>query len=130
MGHVEPAHLVELALGRAMGDEDVRALRHIATCPRCRRELASMIRVVAAARDAEAADLPTAPPEHVWQRIVQELSGEEPSDEDAAPARSTRRPVRRPACLFVVRWFRIGAGREPARRPGRRLRSPWWRRGR
>ncbi|MFI8090673.1 hypothetical protein ACIF9R_20500 [Streptomyces sp. NPDC086080] len=130
MGHVEPAHLVELALGRTTGDQDVRALRHIATCPRCRRELASMIRVVTAARDAGAADLPTAPPEHVWRRIVQELSGEEPSDADTAPPRSGRSPLRRPAGLFVVRWFRIGAGGEPARRPGRRLRSPWWRRGR
>lgn len=73
MSHVEPSHLVELALGHAGGDEDADALRHLASCPRCRRELARTTRVVAAARGARASDLPAAPPERVWRRIAQEV---------------------------------------------------------
>ncbi|MFE5393221.1 hypothetical protein ACFQ9U_01535 [Streptomyces sp. NPDC056568] len=76
MGHVESAHLVELALGNSSGDEDAGALRHIAGCPFCREELKSLTRLVSAARDAEVVDLPTAPPAHVWQRIAEEVSRE------------------------------------------------------
>ncbi len=70
MGHVHPSHLVELALGHTSGDADVGALRHAASCPRCREELLRLIHVVTAARGAEASDLPVAPPEHVWRRIA------------------------------------------------------------
>ncbi|MEY7981261.1 hypothetical protein AB8O53_33760, partial [Streptomyces pilosus] len=74
MDHVDPAHLVELALGHATGDDDAGAWRHIAVCPRCREELRRTARVVRSARGAEGADLPAAPPDRVWQRIVGELS--------------------------------------------------------
>ncbi|MFF9718544.1 hypothetical protein ACF1DW_23580 [Streptomyces sp. NPDC014603] len=73
MAHVEQARLVELALGHSPhGDEST--LRHLAECGRCRDELRAMARVVAAARAADVVDLPTAPPERVWQRIVRDLS--------------------------------------------------------
>ncbi|NED17222.1 hypothetical protein G3I31_03450, partial [Streptomyces sp. SID9913] len=73
VAHVEQARLVELALGHsAHGDEST--LRHLAECGRCRDELRAMARVVAAARAADVVDLPTAPPERVWQRIVRDLS--------------------------------------------------------
>lgn len=153
MGHVEPSHLVELALGHTGSDEDVSALWHVASCPRCREELKLMTRVVAAARGTEASDLPAAPPERVWQRIAQELS----TDADRIPhprGRAARRSgaqrfrgVRRKRAagtgtrdgflvlvlvggallVLLVRWVRVRAGRGPDRRPGRR-RSPWWRR--
>ncbi|MGW7283607.1 hypothetical protein ACWGIV_36210 [Streptomyces sp. NPDC054844] len=98
MGHVEPSYLAELALGHASSDADAVALRHVASCRPCREQLKLTIRVVTAARDAEASDLPAAPPEHVWQRITQEL------------AHGTHRLP------------------HPLGRPGRRRRSPWWHR--
>ncbi|MEU0900542.1 hypothetical protein [Streptomyces massasporeus] len=77
MAHVETAHLVELALSNTTPtDADAEALRHIEHCPRCRDELRSMTRLVTAARSSKAADLPTPPPEHVWRRIVREVSRE------------------------------------------------------
>ncbi|WP_345584754.1 hypothetical protein [Streptomyces prasinosporus] len=154
MAHVEPAHLVELALGHSTRGDDASALRHIAVCARCRDELRTMKRVVAAARGADVADLPTAPPEHVWRRIARELHEEArfppPPARDAGhrppagaagratPGRTAGGRARRLALgllagiVVVVRWR--GRGRPvraacgPVRRPGRRRRSPWWRR--
>ncbi|MCF2129308.1 hypothetical protein L1I79_23140 [Strepomyces sp. STD 3.1] len=83
MPHVDPAQLVELALGNDVTHDDADALRHLAACGRCREELHLMTRVVMAARGVEEPDLPSAPPAHVWQRIAQGLSE---SDEPAAPA--------------------------------------------
>lgn len=76
MAHVESAHLVELALRNATPtDADAEALRHVEQCDRCRDELRMLTRVVAAARTARLVDLPTAPPERVWQRISRDVSG-------------------------------------------------------
>ncbi|MGW1614794.1 hypothetical protein ACWCQZ_36210 [Streptomyces sp. NPDC002285] len=74
MAHLEPARLVELALGRATLSEDTDALRHVSTCRPCREQLERMTRVVVLARSVDAADLPIAPLGRVWQRITQELS--------------------------------------------------------
>lgn len=84
MSHVEPARLMDLALGNDTSSDDVSALRHIAACKRCWEELSVMTRVMTAARNVEESDLPTPPPERVWQRITQELS----EAEKAAAARS------------------------------------------
>lgn len=87
VAHVEQARLVELALGHsAHGDEST--LRHLAECGRCRDELRAMARVVAAARAADVVDVPTAPPERVWQRIVRDLS-----DAPAGPPYQGTAPV-------------------------------------
>lgn len=99
MTHVEPAHLVELALGNGVSSDDAGALRHIALCRRCREELSRMARVVAAARSVEECDLPVAPPQRVWQRIAQEVS--RPGEAVPLPApgpaqRPAVEPVRRP----------------------------------
>ncbi|MZE74178.1 hypothetical protein [Streptomyces sp. SID5789] len=83
MPHVDPARLVELALGNDVAHDDTDALRHLAACGRCREDLHLMTRVVMAARGVEEPDLPSAPPARVWQRITQGLSE---SDEPAAPA--------------------------------------------
>lgn len=88
MGHMHPSHLVELALGHTSGEADVGALRHAASCPRCREELLRLVRVVTTARSTEVSDLPVAPPEHVWQRIALEVLQET----DRRP-----RPRQRPA---------------------------------
>ncbi|WP_406729333.1 hypothetical protein WJ438_39135 [Streptomyces sp. GD-15H] len=127
MAHVEPAHLVELALGNAVSRNDLSAFRHIAVCPRCQDELARLTRVVTAARSIDTSDLLTAPPEQVWERITLELSGQaEATSPPAAEAvrqhphgvRGERRPGRcddgtraRPVLLglliglVVGRWF-------------------------
>ncbi|MFE1325003.1 hypothetical protein ACFW7K_09690 [Streptomyces sp. NPDC058735] len=77
MAHVEPAHLVELALGNAApGGELADALLHVEQCEHCRDELRVMTRVVTAARTAQLVDLPAAPPEHVWQQISRNLTPE------------------------------------------------------
>ncbi|MFJ4834394.1 hypothetical protein ACIP79_31465 [Streptomyces sp. NPDC088747] len=74
MPHVEPARLLELALGNSGSNGDLGALRHIASCDRCRQELSRLTRLVVTARSVEEPDLPTAPPERVWQRLKQDLS--------------------------------------------------------
>lgn len=88
MAHVDPADLVEIALGHQVSGDDVRAFRHIAVCTRCRDELHCLARVVTAARSVEAADMPATPSERVWQQITRELSRA-----DASPAEPSHRPV-------------------------------------
>lgn len=148
MDHVDPAHLVELALGHATGDEDAGAWRHIASCPRCREELRRTTRVVTSARGAEAADLPAAPPDRVWQRIVEELTHgtaapprpggridgrTSPGVARAADGARAPRAARRARCLaltlaagavLLLRRLRARGRRGDGPRP----RSPWWRR--
>ncbi|WP_381560838.1 hypothetical protein [Streptomyces eurythermus] len=87
MAHVEPAHLMELALGHATASEEAAgALRHIEQCPRCRDELRTMTRVVTAARTAQLVDLPAAPPKRVWQRITHDLYRKFPAPPAPVPA--------------------------------------------
>ncbi|WP_217166164.1 hypothetical protein [Streptomyces sp. AC512_CC834] len=108
MAHVEPAALVELALGHQVSSsDDVRVLRHIANCARCSNELNRLARVVAAARGVEASDLPVAPPEQVWQRITHEMC----RTQDAA-APSPRTAGHRPDAM------RTGEGRAGEGRAG------------
>ncbi|MFH9065789.1 hypothetical protein ACH4GM_31985 [Streptomyces coeruleorubidus] len=107
MVHVEPAHLVELALRNTPPtDDDAEALRHVERCDRCRDELRMMTRVVTAARSAELVDLQTAPPERVWQRITQVLSRE------SAPPRPPPRALGRSANrkLLVALALAVAAG--------------------
>ncbi|MGI5367639.1 hypothetical protein [Streptomyces iakyrus] len=87
MTHVESAHLVELALRNATPTgADAEALRHVEQCDRCRDELRMLTRVVAAARTAQLVDLPTAPPDRVWQRISRDVSGTPTAPRSPAPA--------------------------------------------
>ncbi|MFI6340527.1 hypothetical protein [Streptomyces sp. NPDC050535] len=91
MPHVEPARLAELALGNNTSDIEPSTLRHIAACDCCRQELSRMTRVVIAARSVEEADLPTAPPDRVWQHLAQNLS--EPQEKTDAPPWAKPAPV-------------------------------------
>ncbi|WP_149550863.1 hypothetical protein [Streptomyces marokkonensis] len=104
MPHVDPTHLVELALGNGVSHHDVSALQHIAVCPRCWEELSLMTRIVNAARGVEEPDLPTAPPDRVWQRITEELTG---TDAPAAPPPATPLRGHHPS------WASPHAGRLP-----------------
>ncbi|CAM5351366.1 hypothetical protein STENM223S_08152 [Streptomyces tendae] len=96
MGHVDPSHLVELALGHTSGAADAGALRHVASCSRCRGELLRMTRVVTAARGAKVSDLPVSPPERVWQHIAREAFRTDdmlPRPREHSPGRSVERPA-------------------------------------
>ncbi|WP_051853943.1 hypothetical protein [Streptomyces sp. NRRL S-146] len=98
MAHVESAHLVELALSNATPtDADAEALRHIETCTRCRDELRSLTHLVTAARTAQLVDLPTAPPDRVWQRISRDVSGG-----TAPPRPHARAPDHRKRALLAL----------------------------
>ncbi|MFE1948170.1 hypothetical protein [Streptomyces massasporeus] len=106
MAHVESAHLVELALSNATPtDADAEALRHIEHCTRCRDELRSLTRLVTAARTAQLVDLPTAPPERVWQRIDRDLS-----TGTAPPRPHARTPNRRKRALLTLLALAATAG--------------------
>ncbi|MFB6843354.1 hypothetical protein ACFCXS_00555 [Streptomyces sp. NPDC056373] len=112
MAHVEPAHLVELALGNATStDADAEALRHVEECGRCGDELRVLTRLVTAARTAQLVDLPTAPPKRVWQRISGELS-----PETNAPGPPRHNPDRRKRALLALLALAAAAGVAVARR--------------
>ncbi|WP_241968317.1 hypothetical protein [Streptomyces sp. ICBB 8177] len=118
MAHVEPAHLVELALGHATAsEEDAGALRHIEQCPRCRDELRTMTRVVTAARTAQLVDLPAAPPERVWQRITHDLYREPPAPLAPMPAADCSRS-RRDRLLLTALAALLAAHRARRQRGG------------
>lgn len=70
MRHPDPDDLALLALGEDAGP-DVAA--HLADCPSCAAEVASLRQVVLVGRSVTAADVPSAPPAHVWERIQAEL---------------------------------------------------------
>ncbi|MFJ8592709.1 hypothetical protein [Streptomyces sp. NPDC093598] len=113
MAHVEPAHLVELALRNAAPtDADAEALRHVELCDRCRDDLRMMTRVVTAARTAQLVDLPTAPPERVWQRITRDLSRE--TDHPRPPPRIPDRERR--ALLLALLALAAATGIAATRR--------------
>jgi hypothetical protein len=98
---------VELALRNATPtDADAEALRHVEQCDRCRGELRMLTRVVAAARTAQLVDLPTAPPERVWQRISRDVSGTPDAPRPPAP---TPAPGRR-ALLALLALAAAAAG--------------------
>jgi anti-sigma factor RsiW len=89
---------VELALRNATPtDADAEALRHVERCDRCRDELRMLTRVVAAARTAQLADLPAAPPERVWRRISGDLT-----QDTAAPRPPPRIPDHRKRAILAL----------------------------
>jgi hypothetical protein len=69
--HVDPDTLALLALGEDAATRDDAA--HLAGCAVCSAELADLRRIVAAGRETTPADVPTAPPPVVWERIRAEL---------------------------------------------------------
>jgi hypothetical protein len=68
--HPDSDDLALLALGEDAGP-DVAA--HLANCPSCAAEVASLRRVVLVGRSVTSADVPSAPPSRVWDRIQEEL---------------------------------------------------------
>lgn len=72
MSHLHPDELAAMALDPDIGDSDNRA--HLDACARCTRELDVLRTVSARARQAQPDETPPAPPEAIWDRVVQELT--------------------------------------------------------
>lgn len=70
MAHVDPDDLALAALGEELTEE---AAAHVAACPDCAAEVASLRRVVLIGRSGTAADAPAPPSSSVWARVRAEL---------------------------------------------------------
>lgn len=68
MSHTDPEILALRALGETAGT--ARDAEHVASCARCRAELARLTEVVQLARDTEPGAALQAPPPQVWDRIA------------------------------------------------------------
>ncbi|MBO9040321.1 anti-sigma factor [Curtobacterium flaccumfaciens] len=71
MKHVDDETLAMLAVSDQVAADDVA--EHLASCDRCRDEVAALQRVAAVTRASEDVTL-AAPPEHVWDRIAAEIA--------------------------------------------------------
>lgn len=87
MRHLHPDQLSAIALDPETAEDADD--EHFGDCARCSGELAVLRAVSARARRAEPDDVPPAPPEDVWDRVVHELtaSGDLGLAADEAPAR-------------------------------------------
>ncbi|MGW7072299.1 anti-sigma factor [Streptomyces sp. NPDC054855] len=74
MKHVDSSDLAELALTKADAARTGPVGAHLHQCGACRAHLDALRRVVEAARSASPADVPTPPPQRVWQAISAELT--------------------------------------------------------
>ena len=85
MGHVDPDILTLAALGEMPLDG---AADHLRGCDECGPELERLSRVVAVGRATTPADIPTAPPAAVWERIREELGLPTEGEEAASTLRT------------------------------------------
>lgn len=99
MAHCEPQTLSLIALGEQPSADDAM---HLVTCDACRQEWESMRETVAVARDLEDGEL-TAPPDHVWAAIAEEIA--EPA---AVTALSQRQSPRRRAAPWIALAAAVG----------------------
>ncbi|MDO3696227.1 hypothetical protein Q3H92_00790, partial [Curtobacterium flaccumfaciens] len=90
MKHVDDETLAMLAVSDQVAADDVA--EHLASCDRCRDEVAALQRVAAVTRASEDVTL-AAPPEHVWERIAAEIA--RTPQQAAAPATEPGRPAER-----------------------------------
>ncbi|MBT1664675.1 anti-sigma factor [Curtobacterium flaccumfaciens] len=90
MKHVDDETLAMLAVSDQVAADDVA--EHLASCDRCRDEVAALQRVAAVTRASEDVTL-AAPPEHVWDRIAAEIA--RTPQQAAAPATEPGRPAER-----------------------------------
>lgn len=82
--HIVPDDLAAIAVHPDLIDDDHEA--HLDWCVRCRREVETMRRVTQRARRADPSEPALAPPEHVWEEVVRELSATGDLDGSDAPA--------------------------------------------
>ena len=116
MPHCDPDDLALRALGEPAGTAADDA--HLASCPRCRRDLDELRTVVTVGRSVTAQDRLVTPPDRVWDQIAGQLGlrqhagdgtdGTEPADA-TEPAESPRHliavpaPVREPPVVTTAR---------------------------
>lgn len=120
MSHLHPDQLTAIALDPETAD--VSDHEHLDECPRCTRELDVLRSVSSRARRARPGDVPPAPPEDVWDRVVHELSesGDLPVAEEPARPRVWGRSWAIAAALVAIvvvaatALLRIGGGGETA----------------
>ncbi|MEV6758571.1 anti-sigma factor [Streptomyces sp. NPDC051214] len=74
MKHIDSSDLAELALAEADAARSGPVGAHLRQCGACRAHLDALRRVVDAARSVSPADVPTPPPQRVWQAISAELT--------------------------------------------------------
>lgn len=107
MQHIDPEVIALVALGEPAADDATRS--HLATCPQCAEEVASLAATVRTARSVTPADALVMPPPQVWEGIRGALSLSPALDPDTAATRPAPLP---------------GAGDELAARRARRSGSP------
>ncbi|MEO3978288.1 anti-sigma factor [Streptomyces sp. CAU 1734] len=115
--HLDPRTIAELALRHTPLRDPVPLLGHLAECAVCRRELDELRRVTRMARETGTADLPSAPPDHLWPAIAAQLGfgGPAPAPPPGScppPARAPgRRRTRltRPAAVLAAGCLLLGA---------------------
>ncbi|HEX6254444.1 MAG TPA: anti-sigma factor [Euzebyales bacterium] len=103
MDHLHPDQLAAIAVDpESIDSGDVE---HLDDCARCAREVEVLRNVSERARHAEPDDMPPAPPEAIWDRVVRELSdvGEIPVPTAAELRQSAwRQPWAAAAALVLV----------------------------
>lgn len=90
MQHVDPEVIALVALGEPADDDDARA--HLATCPDCSEEVASLAATVGTARSVTPADALVMPPPQVWEGIRGALSLSPGLDPEASATRPAPLP--------------------------------------
>lgn len=115
MSHIDPDVAALIALGESVAGDAERA--HLAECPVCAEEVASLARTVAAGRSAGDQALLTPPP-RVWDAISAELAltaepaaTESPASSAPPPAAAAHRVPRRrrPGRRFVLAIVGVAA---------------------
>jgi anti-sigma-K factor RskA len=102
MSHLHPDQLAAMAMDPDMGDSEEQT--HLDDCPRCASELTVLRNVASRAREAEPDDTPPAPPEAIWDRVVQELTdtGGLPVEQVAPIRPAWQQPWAAAAALIAV----------------------------
>jgi anti-sigma-K factor RskA len=103
MDHMHPDQLAAIAVDPESLEAEDEA--HLDECARCAREVDVLRSVSDRARAAEPGDMPPAPPDAIWDRVVRELTevGEMPAPVTAVPRQSAwRQPWAAAAALVLV----------------------------
>lgn len=114
MKHVDDETLAMLAVSDQVATDDVA--EHLASCDRCRDEVAALQRVAAVTRASEDVTL-AAPPEHVWDRIAAEIAR---TPQAAAPATDPGRAAERASAATPSDGQHHAVARRHRSRPRRR----------
>ncbi len=90
MQHVDPEVIALVALGEPAADDDARS--HLASCPQCAQDVASLAATVSTARSVTPVDALVMPPPQVWEGIRGALSLSPGLDPDVSANRPAALP--------------------------------------